>query len=510
MRTGTTDTTAYSAKFLFLKTVRINVPLCLYSITSFMYHPIFQSLVYQKACLQYGDRIGIGVNCSHPEISSNSELQAIANWILLLSGVAICSLGLFTSALIGRFSDTKSRKAALLIPFSGLILEGASLVAQSYYMEVSNPLNFSNGINLSSLFQLSVYWLVGSEALFAAFGGYMSIFSSFFAYATDSMHNYPPKCRSLVIAVLEGVIGFGGTVGYLCLVLLKFWGFVGLFTAFLIIYIICFLAVFFLPSINSRSTAESRSTTEIEYKRDMFGFDLVVSSFHFARIAPVYSDIIEMTKMILSGFVYKCNKIREKRDNNYFLNILQKLLWQQKRIGTFIALIVAFAVSFFTFIGSTHISLYYLKFRFGWDAALYGFLKGPTQGFATLNVLFIYPLLRTHNFTDRTLSLIGVISRALGRLWLAVTWSTSSTFLLMFFDSFARFGASGMRAISANIVPLKNHGSMFTLFAVTEAFSNLIAAVIFHTLFPLSLDFLPQLSFYILAVIMLIPIVILW
>ncbi|OZC05205.1 hypothetical protein X798_07824 [Onchocerca flexuosa] len=444
MRTGTTDTTAYSAKFLFLKTVRINVPLCLYSITSFMYHPIFQSLVYQKACLQYGDRIGIGVNCSHPEISSNSELQAIANWILLLSGVAICSLGLFTSALIGRFSDTKSRKAALLIPFSGLILEGASLVAQSYYME------------------LSVYWLVGSEALFAAFGGYMSIFSSFFAYATDSMHNYPPKCRSLVIAVLEGVIGFGGTVGYLCLVLLKFWGFVGLFTAFLIIYIICFLAVFFLPSINSRSTAESRSTTEIEYKRDMFGFDLV------------------------------------------------KLLWQQKRIGTFIALIVAFAVSFFTFIGSTHISLYYLKFRFGWDAALYGFLKGPTQGFATLNVLFIYPLLRTHNFTDRTLSLIGVISRALGRLWLAVTWSTSSTFLLMFFDSFARFGASGMRAISANIVPLKNHGSMFTLFAVTEAFSNLIAAVIFHTLFPLSLDFLPQLSFYILAVIMLIPIVILW
>uniref|UniRef100_A0A8R1TWB8 Major facilitator superfamily (MFS) profile domain-containing protein n=1 Tax=Onchocerca volvulus TaxID=6282 RepID=A0A8R1TWB8_ONCVO len=443
METEATDATAYSAKFLFLKTIRINVPLCLYSITSFMFYPIFQSLVYQKACLQYGDRIGIGVNCSHREISSNSELQSIANWILLLSSVAICSLGLFTSALIGRFSDTKSRKTALLIPFIGLILEGVSLVVQSYYME------------------LSVYWLVGSEALFAAFGGYMSIFSSFFAYATDSVRSYPPKCRSLVIAILEGAIGFGGTIGYLCSFLLKFWGFVGLFIAFLLIYIICFLAVFFLPSMNNRDTTESRSTTEMEYKRDMFGFDLV------------------------------------------------KLLWQQKRIGTFIALIVAFAVSFFTFIGSTHISFYYLKFRFGWDAELYGFLKGPTQGFAVLNVLFIYPLLRTHNFTDRTLSLIGVISRALGRLWLAVTWSTPSTFLLMLFDSFARFAASGMRAISANIVPLRNHGSMFTLFAVTEALSNLIAAIIFHTLFPLSLNFLPQLSFYILAVIMLIPIVIL-
>uniref|UniRef100_A0A1I8EB63 Major facilitator superfamily (MFS) profile domain-containing protein n=1 Tax=Wuchereria bancrofti TaxID=6293 RepID=A0A1I8EB63_WUCBA len=425
METGITEPEVYGAKFLFLKTIRLNVPLCLYSITCFMFHPIFQSLIYQKVCLQYDDRIGNDVNCSQPEISSNSELQAIANWIVLLSSIAICSLGFFASALIGRLGDTKSRKAALLIPFTGLILEGISLVVQSYYME------------------FSVYWLVGSEALFAAFGGYMSIFSSFFAYATDSVSKYPPKCRSLIIAVLEGVIGFGGTIGYLCSFLLKLWGFNGLFKAFLVIYITCFVTVFFLPSINNNQR-------EIEYKKDMFGFDLI------------------------------------------------KFLWRRKRIGTFLALIIAFTISFFTFIGSVHISFYYLKFRFNWDAGLYGFLKGPTQGLAMLNVLFVYPLLRTHNFTDRTLSLIGVISRALGRLWLGITW-------MILFDSFTRFAASGMRAMSANIVPVNNHGSMFTLFAVTEAFSNLMAAIVFHTLFPLSLDFLPQLSFYILAVVILLP-----
>lgn len=254
METGITESEVYGAKFLFLKTIRISVPLCLYSITCFMFHPIFQSLIYQKVCLQYGDRIGVDANCSHPEISSNSELQAIANWIVLLSSIAICSLGFLTSALIGRLGDTKSRKAALLIPFTGLVLEGISLVVQSYYME------------------LSVYWLVGSEALFAAFGGYMSIFSSFFAYATDSVRKYPPKCRSLIIAVLEGVIGFGGTIGYLCSFLLKLWGFSGLFRAFLVIYITCFVAVFFLPSINNNQR-------EIEYKKDILGFDLIVSCF---------------------------------------------------------------------------------------------------------------------------------------------------------------------------------------------------------------------------------------
>lgn len=54
------------------------------------------------------------------------------------SGVAICLLGFFTSALIGRLGDVKSRKAALLIPICGLILEGISLVVQSYYMQVSD------------------------------------------------------------------------------------------------------------------------------------------------------------------------------------------------------------------------------------------------------------------------------------------------------------------------------------------------------------------------------------
>ncbi|VDK87174.1 unnamed protein product [Litomosoides sigmodontis] len=455
--TTTATTTTYDMKFLFLKTIRIDIPLCLYSITCFMYYPIFQSLIYQKACLQYVDRIGVDVNCSHPQISSNTKLQAIANWILLLCSIAICSIGIFTSAMIGRLGDTKSRKLALLIPFTGLVLEGVSLVVQSYFME------------------LSVYWLVGSEALFSLFGGYMAIFSAFFAYATDSVHSYPPKCRSVVIAVLEGVIGFGGTIGYLCSFLLKLWGFVGLFTGFLVLYIICFVTVFFLPSLNN-----SNSVGGTTYRKDMFGCDFV------------------------------------------------KFLLQQKRIGAFIALIIAFAISFFTFIGSAHISFYYLKFRFGWDATLYGFLKGPTQGLSTLNVtlffeiprpsnfmskkkvLLIYPLLRKHHFTDRTLTLIGLVSRALGRLWLAVAWTTPSTFLLILLDSFTRFAPSGMRALSASIVPVKNHGSMFTLFGIAEALSNLLAAIVFHTLFPLSLDFMPQLSFYFLSAAMLIPAIIIY
>ncbi|VDK38300.1 unnamed protein product [Gongylonema pulchrum] len=182
--------TDYGAKFLFLRSIRISVPLCLYSITAFMYYPVFQSFVYQKVCEQYGDKT---LSCKdRKSTSSDPELQAKANWVLLLSSIAMCLLGAVSSAAVGRFGDTSSRKAALIIPFLGLILSDIALFMQSYFMEVS------------------VYWAVGSEAIFAIFGGYMSIFSSCFAYASDSVSSYSSKICSQTIAILEGVIGLGG------------------------------------------------------------------------------------------------------------------------------------------------------------------------------------------------------------------------------------------------------------------------------------------------------------
>uniref|UniRef100_A0A0N5CRC6 Proton-coupled folate transporter n=1 Tax=Thelazia callipaeda TaxID=103827 RepID=A0A0N5CRC6_THECL len=342
--------------------------------------------------LQFNDQIGI--NCSdHLTSSSNPELQKIANWILLLRyslltylnysiyliffSISHCSFGVIASALIGRIGDVKSRKLALIIPFTGLILEGRIVIIQRFHDFLTNH------------FQLSVYWLIASEGIFAIFGGYMSIFSSFFAYATESVNNYPAKCRSQVIAILEGIIGLGGTVGYLCSFILKLLGFTGIFTIFLVIYLICLLfLVFIIPSVNYHNR-----NTEQEFRKDIFGFELFVSDFIFV--------------------------------NKY----------------------------------------------------------------SNFQVLLVYPFLRKHNVSDRALSLLGLISRALGRLWLAITWSTPATFMR-----------------KQNIIS----GSMFALFAITEAICNLLASVTFHTLYPLTLHFLPQLSFYILAASMLIPILILW
>uniref|UniRef100_A0A914ZSB8 Solute carrier family 46 member 3 n=2 Tax=Parascaris univalens TaxID=6257 RepID=A0A914ZSB8_PARUN len=419
---------------------RVAIPLCVYSITASMFHPVFQSLVYQKVCEQSETHLGILVNCTdRKSAATNQILQTEANTIILLCSVAMSLLGGISSALLGRLGDAKSRKMALLVPFGGLILADCTLILQSFFS------------------YLSAHWLILSEALFAICGGYMSIISSCFAYASDAVSSSPNKSRSRTVAILEGTLGLGGTIGFLCAPLLPLVGFTTVFTAFSFLHLFCILCFFLLPDIKHRSDGG-----------------------------------LPRSKRTFCG----CRTF----------NSLKKT----KQKSHLAILVLSFGISFLAFIGSTHILFYYLKFRFNWDAALFGLLKGPLQGISTLATLFLYPWLRSRHVADCSLTLVGIVSRLLGRLWIGIAWNTASVFLLIVLDAFSRFAATGLRAMMANSVMPEDHGSLFALIAITEACCNLIAAIVFHMLFPVSIPILPQISFVILASILLIPLWLIW
>uniref|UniRef100_A0A914W3P4 Uncharacterized protein n=1 Tax=Plectus sambesii TaxID=2011161 RepID=A0A914W3P4_9BILA len=177
------------------------------------------------------------------------------------------------------------------------------------------------------------------------------------------------------------------------------------------------------------------------------------------------------------------------------------------RSNSLCLLLLAFGASYFVFMGSVHILFFYLKHQFGWDAGSYGYLKGTLQGAATLMALFIYPLLKKANVRDTTLALIGLFSRMLGRMYLAVVWNTASTFGLVFCDMFSRFGAAALRSLMSQEVDTFEQGKVFALVAILEGSTSLIASTIFNSLFPATLSFFPQLSYIILSMTMILPIV---
>uniref|UniRef100_A0A0M3IGG8 Na_H_Exchanger domain-containing protein n=1 Tax=Ascaris lumbricoides TaxID=6252 RepID=A0A0M3IGG8_ASCLU len=163
--------------------------------------------------------------------------------------------------------------------------------------------------------------------------------------------------------------------------------------------------------------------------------------------------------IISSCFAYASDAVSSSPNKSRSRTIANSLKKTRQK-SHLAVLVLSFGISFLAFIGSTHILFYYLKFRFSWDAALYGLLKGPLQ--------------------------------------------------VIVLDAFSRFAATGLRAMMANSVMPEDHGSLFALIAITEAGCNLIAAVVFHMLSPVSIPILPQISFVILASLLLIPLWLIW
>ncbi|EPB71960.1 hypothetical protein ANCCEY_08944 [Ancylostoma ceylanicum] len=78
------------------------------------------------------------------------------------------------------------------------------------------------------------------------------------------------------------------------------------------------------------------------------------------------------------------------------------------------------------------------------------------------------------------------------------------------FEMFARFPATGLRSLISNNVPAEERGSAFAVVAILEGGCKLVAALVFHLLFPWSISFMPQLSFVLMAALIAPPTLLLW
>ncbi|KAK6056646.1 hypothetical protein COOONC_05846 [Cooperia oncophora] len=172
--------------------IRMEIPLFLYMLTSFLKYPVFQNLIYEKACLaRYAQDESL---CSNVTAYYNDKaVQADANYFYFLSSLVLTIPSLFSTLALGAASDSWSIKVPLLIPFFGLIFCTTNYIIQTTYM---------NG---------SIYLLLISDALFGICGGYVSIISTSLSYGVKTTKT---SRRSVRIAGIEGAIGLGGTIGY--------------------------------------------------------------------------------------------------------------------------------------------------------------------------------------------------------------------------------------------------------------------------------------------------------
>ncbi|PIC35779.1 hypothetical protein B9Z55_015027 [Caenorhabditis nigoni] len=208
----------------------VYITIFLYALTTSVFFPVFQSLVFYKACITLSNSTDAEVTCQSREAAARDEsVHSLANLILLTSSTGLCITAFFTSRWIGHLSDVKSRKLAFLIPFAGLFFSDFTILVQVLWPRASP------------------YYFIVSEVIYGIFGGYMSITSG--AFAIISTMYTDPKERAKAIARLEGTISLGSMIGFLISSRLESAGYLGMACFFVVAHFIAFLSALFMKEV---------------------------------------------------------------------------------------------------------------------------------------------------------------------------------------------------------------------------------------------------------------------
>uniref|UniRef100_A0A914Q0H8 Proton-coupled folate transporter n=1 Tax=Panagrolaimus davidi TaxID=227884 RepID=A0A914Q0H8_9BILA len=173
-----------------------------------MKSPVFQSLLYEKACVsRYGEKI----DCSNVSLIHTDEaLQSDANHLYLISSFCLLLPSIFTSLFLGSLCDTWNAKIPMMIPFLGLILGDINYLFQTVYIHNN------------------VYYLMISDILYGCCGGFTAIID----------------VKSERVAAFEGAVGLGITMGYILSSIIR--QYVGYSYYFLILMVLHVFALFYI------------------------------------------------------------------------------------------------------------------------------------------------------------------------------------------------------------------------------------------------------------------------
>ncbi|VDL82883.1 unnamed protein product [Nippostrongylus brasiliensis] len=377
-----------------LKSLRMEIPLFLYMLTSYLKYPVFQNLMYEKICLaRYDQDIDLCSNVS--AYYDDVAIQTEANQFYFLSSLILTLPSLFTTLVLGAVSDIWSIKVPLLVPFVGVIMATTNYIIQAAYMS------------------LSVYQLLISDAVFAVCG------ATTLSYGVKTTAT---ARRSIRIAGVEGAIGLGGTIGY----------------------------------------ALSGTIRE-----------------------PIWQSVRAVT-----GY--------------------RSLLTSQRRFRHILLLnLLAFGVELLIFAGLMDIQYSYLRFKLGWGDKQYGWFSGLQFGITTAAVMIVYPSMYIRGFTDGVLGCIGLISKIISLIMLAFVANAAMAYSVIIFTALNRFVSTAFRSFISSLIEVNEQGKMFSLVALLEGITGLLASAIFNNLYPKTLSFFPGLFYVASAVALLFPVIIL-
>ncbi|KAK6751562.1 hypothetical protein RB195_003147 [Necator americanus] len=428
------------------KNIGMEIPLFLYMLTSFLKFPVFQNLMYEKVCLARHNQDF--TFCSNVTAYHNDKtIQADANHFYFLSSVVLVLPSLFSTLALGAVSDVWSIKVPLMIPFLGLIMCTTNYIIQTAYMG------------------LSVFLLLISDAVFGICGGFISVISTTLSYGVKTTST---SRRSVRIAGMEGAIGLGGTIGYATSGIIR--EALGYSYTFLLMLVLQVIAFFYI----------------LIFAKDVEKF----ASQDEDRSRGPLSRIVEKSLTVIADY--------------------WRLLTTERKFRLMLVMnLLALGVELLIFAGLMDIQYSYLRFKLGWGDKQYGWFSGLQYGVTTASVLILYPFLYIRGMSDGILGCLGLTAKMISLIMLAFVLNSAMAFSVIVFTSLNRFVATGFRSFISGLIQTNEQGKMFSLIALLEGVTGLLASAIYNNLYPKTLSFFPGLFHLLSAALLIIPLTIL-
>uniref|UniRef100_A0A9J2P4S9 Major facilitator superfamily (MFS) profile domain-containing protein n=1 Tax=Ascaris lumbricoides TaxID=6252 RepID=A0A9J2P4S9_ASCLU len=468
--------------------ISVEPALALYIFTSFIKYPVFQALLYEKSCVaRYHDAVLCGNTSA---VHSDIALQKDANQLFLYSSLCLLLPSIPTALLLGSLSDVWSAKIPILIPLLGLIIGDVNYVVQS------------------SFFNFDARWLLLSDIISGFTGGYAALMGMMFSC---SMKQTDPAHRSRRMALLEGSIGIGATLGFsLAGLIRESLGFSKTFILLMGLRVICF--IYIVAIVNEIKPDKQQQSLNQCYFFISFNYNC------FNNTA------------ISNGWGYKSPSGRSIRGNDSFTTftlsaascsaLLSRMVGATSRRlvevyevmtrsrpsrSVLLLVLVAFAVELLAFAGVNDIQYSFFRFKLKWTDKEYGWYKGLSYAFSTVTVLSIYPWMKSRGVRDMMLCAVALTTKIVSLLATAFVFADWFAYATTPLSALNRFIATSLRATASQTVDVVEQGKVFSVMSLTDGVTSVCGSVIFNSLYPRTLPSLSFLCFVIVAAMLLIP-----
>uniref|UniRef100_A0A914P1T7 Proton-coupled folate transporter n=1 Tax=Panagrolaimus davidi TaxID=227884 RepID=A0A914P1T7_9BILA len=305
----------------------------------------------------------------------------------------------------------------------------------------------------------NVYYLMISDIIYGCCGAGAAVTATTLSY---NIKTTSPEVKSERVAAFEASAGLGITLGYFVSgPIRQYTGYTYYFLILMILHVLGFLYVLSFAE-ELEAPQENNETTPL----------LSTVSSHFTQ---VYNFV---------------KSYKNKPCSKYLLFI-----------------IISISVEMLFSSGVDDILFSYLRYKLSWSDKPYGWYNGFGNAISSITVIFLYPYLhRFYHINDVMLAIYGFTGKIIVLLLFAFLFSNWWAYLALIPTALTRFTLTGLRSSSSKFVEFTEQGKLFSLIALCDELTSIIATTIFNGLYPLTLNFFSGTIFLVVAVLCLIPI----